>query len=124
MSSDLKTHKDLDVYKKSIELVKSVYAITGTFPKDELFGISSQMRRAAVSIPSNIAEGAARQSDREFVHFLYISLGSLCELDTQVDISEELGFIDRQATVDTQTKILTIKQMLIGLIKSVKSRLQ
>jgi four helix bundle protein len=119
----LKTHKDLDVYKNSIELVKSVYALTRSFPKDELFGISSQMRRAAVSIPSNIAEGAARQSDREFVHFLYISLGSLSELDTQVDISEELKFIGHQASVDTQTKIVTIKQMLIGLIRSVKSRL-
>ncbi len=120
----MKTHKDLDVYKKSIELVKTVYALTAMYPKDEMFGLTSQMRRASVSIPSNIAEGAARQSDREFVQFLYISLGSLSELDTQIDISAELGFVNPQASVEIQSKILCIKQMLIGLINSVKSRIK
>ncbi|WP_341850012.1 four helix bundle protein [Kaistella rhinocerotis] len=78
------THKDLDVWKSSVELVTTVYLVTSEFPKEEIFGLTNQIRRASVSIPSNIAEGAARNSDREFIRFLYISLGSNQELDTQI----------------------------------------
>jgi four helix bundle protein len=75
-------HKDLDVWKRSMDLVVKVYQITKLFPDTEKYGLSSQMRRAAVSIPSNIAEGAARKGDKEFIQFLYISIGSLSELET------------------------------------------
>jgi four helix bundle protein len=76
-------HKDLDLWKKSMNLVVLIYDITSKFPSDERFGLTSQMRRAAVSIPSNIAEGAARKGDKEFIQFLMIALGSLSELETQ-----------------------------------------
>lgn len=85
-------HKDLEVWKKSIELVTKVYEITGTFPENEKYSLVSQMRRAAISIPSNIAEGAARNSDKEMLRFLDISLGSLAELETQFIIAENLKY--------------------------------
>ena len=91
--SELKTHKDLDVWKKAMSLVKEVYEITACFPREEAYGLVSQIKRAAVSIPSNIAEGAARNSNKEFIQFLYVSLGSLAELETQLLLSKELGFI-------------------------------
>ncbi len=84
------THKDLDVWKRSVELVTTVYYLTSEFPKEEIFGLTNQIRRASVSIPSNIAEGAARNSDKEFIRFLYISLGSNQELDTQMLIARNL----------------------------------
>ncbi len=79
----MKSHKDLDVWKEAVELSVICYDVTGRFPKEDLFGLVSQMRRAAVSIASNIAEGAARDGSKEFVKFLYISLGSASKLDTQ-----------------------------------------
>ena len=84
------THKDLDVWKLGIELVQEVYEVTKVFPKEEMYGLTSQIRRAAVSIPSNIAEGYARESIKELIRFLYISLGSLSELETQLIISIKL----------------------------------
>ena len=72
----MKTHKDLDVWKLSIDFVTDIYKVTSSFPKEDQFGLTNQIRRAAVSVPSNIAEGAARNSDKEFLRFLYISLGS------------------------------------------------
>ena len=86
-------HKDLDVWKKSIELVKEIYAITANFPNSELYGLVNQKRRSSVSIPSNLAEGSARFSDNETLRFIDISLGSHAELETQVIIASELGFI-------------------------------
>jgi len=87
------THKDLDIWKLEIELVEKVYEITAEFPKEEIYGLTNQMRRAAVSIPSNISEGAARSSKKEFIQFLYVALGSLAELETQAIISEKLGYL-------------------------------
>lgn len=78
------THKNLDVWKKSVQFVTDVYHLTSGFPKEEIFGLTNQIRRASVSIHSNIAEGAARNSDKELIHFLYIALGSHQELDTQL----------------------------------------
>ena len=90
----IKTHKDLDVWKLSIQLVKDIYQLSSKFPSDEKFGLVAQIRRAVVSIPSNIPEGEARNSDKDYIRFLYISLGSLSEIETQLIIAEELGFSD------------------------------
>ena len=90
-------HKELDAWKKSMELVKVVYQLSENFPKEEQFGIISQMRRASVSVPVNIAEGAARNYDKEFIQFLYISLGSLSELETLFLISSEFIILSIRA---------------------------
>ena len=113
-------HKSLDVWKESITLVKEVYKLTSDFPKEERFGLISQIRRAAVSIPSNIAEGCARNSDKELIQFLYISLGSLSELETQFIIANELGYISK--TDYLFDDINKIKKMILGLIKYLRSK--
>lgn len=88
----MKRHKDLEVWKKSISLISSIYTATTDFPAGEVYGVTNQIRRLAVSIPSNIAEGSARQGKKEFVQFLYISLGSLAELETQLNIARNLDY--------------------------------
>ena len=88
-------HENLEAWRLSISLVTTIYAATRSFPKEELFGLTEQMRRAAVSVPSNIAEGAARSSRKEFGQFLSVAKGSLSELETQLLISSELGFLAR-----------------------------
>ena len=82
--------------KKSVDFVTDVYQITNTFPNHELYGIVNQIRRAAVSIPSNIAEGAARKHKKEFVHYLHVALGSMAELETQLIISQKLNYLDEK----------------------------
>jgi len=113
----LKTHKDLDVWKKSIQFVKKIYEITSKFPDTEKYGLTNQMRRCAVSIPSNIAEGAGRNSKKEFKQYLYISLGSISELETQLIISSELKYQKDKLLLD---ELNEIRKMLFGLIKSIK----
>jgi four helix bundle protein len=113
-------HKELNVWKDSIEFVVNIYKVTAEFPKEELYGLIGQIRRACISIPSNIAEGAARNSDKEFIQFLYISLGSLAEVETQLIISEKLNYLSN--SVDLFGKITNIKQMIIGLIKYLKNK--
>ena len=115
----MKTHKDLDVWQRGIQLVLDVYTITKGFPKEDIYSLVSQMRRAAVSIPSNIAEGAARKYDKEFVQFLYIAIGSLSELETQIIIGEKLNYISPEMTANLYDEISDIKKMLLGLIKYV-----
>jgi len=110
-------HKELEVWKESILLAKWIYFITDKFPRQEIFGLSSQMKRCSVSIPSNIAEGAARESDKEFIHFLYISLGSLAELETQIILSHEFGYLGEPFDF---TKIINVRKKLLGLIKYLK----
>ncbi|MGA1863050.1 four helix bundle protein [Deferribacter thermophilus] len=118
----MKTHMDLDVWKLSIELVKDIYEITKLFPKEELFGLTSQIKRASISITSNIAEGASRQTIKEFIQFLYISLGSTSEVETQLIIAKELNFINENELDYLLNKIEKIKKMLNGLIKHLKDR--
>jgi len=89
----ISTHKDLEVWKKSLDFVESVYKLTEQFPKTEMYGLTNQMRRAVVSISSNIAEGAARSTKKEFIQFLYIALGSLSEVETQLIIAQRLRYI-------------------------------
>ena len=93
MRDELKTHKDLDVWNKAMDLAEQLYLLTGRFPKEEQFGLTSQIRRAAVSIASNIAEGAARNSNKEFLQFLYIALGSAAEIETQLLLAKRLKFL-------------------------------
>ena len=112
------THKDLDVWKKSIEFVTSLYNITREYPREELFGLVSQMRRAAVSIPSNIAEGACRKGKIEFKHFLYVALASGAELETQIIILGNLNYIQKDKQTKTLEELNTISKMIQGLIKS------
>ena len=113
----MRTHLDLDVWKKSIQFVKNIYKITSKFPDTEKYGLTNQMRRCAVSIPSNIAEGAGRNSKKEFKQFLYISLGSISELETQLIISTELNYQKDNSLLD---ELNEIRKMLFGLIKSIK----
>ncbi len=111
--SFMKSHKDLDVYKKSLDLVVDVYKMTRSFPKEEKYGLCSQLQRAAVSIPSNIAEGAARKNDKEFIQFLHIALGSAAEIETQVEISKRLGYIPNISITD---RVTDIRRMIQGLV--------
>jgi len=107
----MQTHKDLDIWKLGIGLVKNVYLLTGTFPSSEKYGLSSQMQRCAVSVPSNIAEGAARKSKNEYIQFLYISLGSLAELETQVIISKEIAYTQNNMAILSDIEILRKKML-------------
>ncbi|MEE2765369.1 MAG: four helix bundle protein [Candidatus Neomarinimicrobiota bacterium] len=93
-SEKVNTHHDLDVWKRSISYVTKICELTETFPSEERSGLISQIRRSAISIPSNVAEGAARRSDKEFLQFFYISLGSVAELETQLIISNNLKFME------------------------------
>jgi len=115
-------HKDLEVWKNAIDLVVEVYKIVDKFPKNEEFGLKSQMKRASVSVPSNIAEGAARKSDKEFIQFLYISLGSLAELETQLIISEKLGFISSIKLAEFIAKLTLLRKPMFGLLKYLKHK--
>ncbi len=113
-------HHDLRAWQEAMTLVKDVYQITASFPKDEIYALTSQMRRAAVSIPSNIAEGAARTGDKEFLQFLSISRGSLSELETQLTIAKELGYMLESNEI--MLKIDGLFGLLGGLMKSLRVR--
>jgi four helix bundle protein len=115
----VRTHKDLDVWKRSIDFVTCVYEITNAFPKSELYGITSQIRRSAVSIPSNIAEGATRKGKSEFKQFLYIALASGAELETQLIISGNLNYVNHEQKETLLNELSIISRMLQGLIKSI-----
>ncbi len=116
----MKSHHDLNVWQKSIDLVIHIYRHTKGFPSNEKFGLTSQMRRAAVSIPSNIAEGAARGSGKEFIRFLYYALASLSELETQLIVSKNLELGSTDALYE---ELIHIKKMILGLIRNVKKRI-
>ena len=115
----MKSHKDLLVWQKSVDMVARIYSETNNWPKEELYGLTSQVRRAAVSIPSNIAEGAGRVGQKEFARFLSISLGSLAEVETQLIIAERLGFLADASRLDEALQ--DIRRMIVGLSKSLES---
>ena len=130
-SEDLKTggieknpkgYKDLLVGQKGIELVKEIYKLTKPFPSEERFGLISQMRRAAVSIPSNIAEGQARHTTKEFIQFLSHAEGSLAELETQIIVSSELGYCPRAATARAQELGGELKRMMNALRRALERK--
>ncbi|WP_111308739.1 four helix bundle protein [Confluentibacter sediminis] len=112
----IKSHKDLKVWQESMDFVVLIYVITEDFPSKEAYGLTSQLRKASVSIPSNIAEGAGRKGGKEYSRFLYIALGSLSEVETQIEISYRLGYIKEVEEVNT--RIYFIRNMLSNLIKS------
>jgi len=116
-------HKNLEAWKQSMSLVVEIYNETKKFPKEEVFGLSQQMRRSAVSVPSNIAEGCSRKGKSETVQFLYIATASLAELETQVIIANQVGYISDVLTKEIIAKIDEIKRILVGLIKSIKAKI-
>jgi len=111
--------KELLVWKKSIELVKSIYQLTSILPSDERFGLISQMNRSSVSIPSNIAEGSGRTSEKEFIHFLNISISSSYELETQLIITNELFQVDIESVIG---KISEVQKMILGLKRNLENK--
>ena len=117
----MKPHKNLDAWKLSFQFVKDAYKFTALFPAEEKFGIVSQIHRAAVSIPVNIAEGAARKSKKEFLQFLYIAEGSLSELDTLIELSFELNFCSKQVAESLLLLLENISKRIFGLIRKLSS---
>ena len=116
MASDVKNYRDLKIWQKGIELVKQVYILIRKFPKYETFGLADQLRRSVVSVPSNIAEGQARQHTGEFRQFLHTALGSAAEVDTQIVIAFELGYITEQETKEIEQRIIELRKMTYSLI--------
>jgi len=110
-------HKNLSVWKESLDLAFRVYQITKQFPKSELFGLTIQIRKCVSSIPANISEGAARNSDREYIRFLRIALGSLAELDSHLELSKKLDYIGEEDYILLTGKMKLIGAQLAGLIK-------
>jgi four helix bundle protein len=115
------SYRDLNVWQNAMNLVEDVYKITANFLKEEKYGLISQIRRCSVSIPSNISEGFMRKSTKEYIQFIYISLGSLGELDTHMEIALRLKFMETQK--DFNEKLLLIRKQLYRLVKSLKTRL-
>jgi four helix bundle protein len=113
-----KPHKKLNVWKAAMKSAQMVYKIASTFPADERFGLIAQMRRSAISIPCNIAEGAARQGKKEFRNFVSVAQGSLSELDTQLELSVLLGYLVKDDLQKVNSQLLGIDKMLTGLIRS------
>ena len=117
------SYRDLMVWQKAMELAVAVYAATAKLPRDERFGLASQLQRAAVSVPSNIAEGHARQSQREFAHFLSVALGSLAEVSTQVELAGRLAQLDNATVTDVNERAEHLRAMLLSLLTAVRSRI-
>jgi four helix bundle protein len=115
-SESEKPHAKLRLWQKSVDLVTELYKVTRSFPADEKFGMTAQMRRAAVSIPSNIAEGAARRSHREYQQFLFVARGSLSELDTQLVIAARLGYVKSETAKELRERLDELSMMLNGLV--------
>lgn len=118
----MKSYEELVVWQKAIDLVVDVYRITGLFPKTELYGLVSQMRRASVSIPSNIAEGYARKGRQEYIQFLRIAFGSGAELETQLKIAVRLMFVSKNETEKTEILLTEVMKMLNALIRSLVAK--
>jgi four helix bundle protein len=113
------THKQLKIWNDGISLVTKIYSLTNSFPESEKYCLVTQMRRASISIPSNITEGAARKNDKEYIQFLYIALGSATELDTQLIISKNLGYIQDE---QFQPEIEQLIKSIISFIKYLKAK--
>lgn len=121
-NTSIQSYKDLLIWQKGIALVKSIYLLCEKLPKEEAFGLQSQMKRAAVSVPSNIAEGYGRNYTQNYVHFLRIARGSLLELETQLIISNELKLIGKELFQNTHKLIIEENKMLNAFIKSLSKK--
>ena len=113
----MNNYKELKVWQKAIDLAEMIYQITGNYPREEKFGLISQLRRAAISVASNIAEGAGRNTDGEFRQMLGIAYGSICEVETQLILSDRMAIIDKSEFEKLSNEIATIQKMLYALIK-------
>ena len=122
MGNSFKSYKDLEVWQKGMALAKDIYKVTADFPGEEKFGLVNQIRRAAVSIPSNIAEGHARAGRGEFKHFISIAMGSVAESETQLILSAELGYLSQDIAAAFLDRLDIIGKMPRGLYKSLESR--
>lgn len=121
---DIKSYKDLVAWQKAMQLVTDIYNITKSFPKEEIYGITNQLRRCSISIPSNLAEGSSRRSTQEFIRFINISCGSLAELETQIIASKNLGYITHEQEKHISDKTDELSRILQGLYNSLDSRLK
>ncbi|MGB9613530.1 MAG: four helix bundle protein [Candidatus Margulisiibacteriota bacterium] len=124
MKSDIRDYKDLVVWQKAYELCVEVYKATRDFPRSELYGMVLQLRRAAVSIPSNLAEGHTRQHTGEFIQFIYTALGSSSELETHLMISLELKYLKENEFENLSKRLIEIRKMLNGLINSLREKIR
>ena len=113
-----KPHKKLVAWTKGMDLVEKIYQLTKSFPREELYGLTSQLRRAAISVPSNIAEGAAGRSPIQFKNYLSVALGSLNEMETQLEIARRIGYLDTQAFDDSEAMVDECLAVTYGLRKS------
>ncbi len=118
----METHKNLLVWQKSMAFVTELYKLTRKYPNDEQYGLINQLRRAAVSIPSNIADGCARRNTKEYIQFLYVALGSASEIETQIIISHNLEYVSNIEEQNMLEMLEEIIRMLVGLIKSLSNR--
>ena len=120
----MRPHENLEVWQKAIEFVVMIYERTKPFPSDEKFGLTSQVRRASISIAANIAEGAARQSDKEFLRFVSIAQGSCSEVETELLIAEKLGYLPESDYIELKASADSIGRMLVGLSKHLTKKIQ
>jgi four helix bundle protein len=117
-----KNYSDLEVWKKAMDLVVTCYHATANFPKEEVYGLTSQIRRAAVSIPSNIAEGHSRQHTKEFINFLSMAYGSLAELETQIQLALRLDYLTNDKAEKLLNQTSEIARMINGLMRSLRDK--
>ena len=117
----MQSYKELVVWQVAMDLVRDIYRATKLFPREEVYGITSQLRRSAVSVPSNIAEGQGRATRGEFVQFLCNARGSLFELETQLIIAKDLGYLNDSSSVETTEKLTRVAQLLNALISSLRT---
>lgn len=117
----MSNYRELEVWKMSMDLADESYALSKTFPRDEVYGLTSQLRRAAVSIPANIAEGSARNSANEFIQFIAIAYGSCCELETLIEIAKRQSYVSEMSFTEYMNRLSSISRMLKALKNSLKT---
>ena len=122
MGAAFKSYRDLEVWQRSMQLAKRIYQVTQSFPNDERFGLTNQLRRASVSVPSNLAGGHARFGAGEFSRFISIAMGSVAEIETQILLSTELGYVKAGLSSELMVDLETIGKMLRGLAKAISKR--
>ena len=117
----MKDFRQLEVWRFAQELAVGIYRLTAPFPKEERYGLTDQIRRAAVSIPTNLAEGCGRDGDADFARFVPIAFGSACEVESLLELCRELGFLNATDYELTQAKLVSVKRMLSGLLKKLRA---